>query len=149
MCFLLLNQQKVNMLPPRNIYINIHYRSPPETSGLGHLEDWHDNFYAQGKNHMTDEYNLNSKINSNLKMPEADWIQILRSLKRDIEEFEHESLCKETVEQFNSLLQKAKKDLGRKLKHLEESIQNPNEPEKAQLIRKISELLEYLDKMEM
>lgn len=98
---------------------------------------------------MTDKYNLNSKISGSLKMPETDWIQILRSLKRDIEEYEHESLCKETVEQFNSLLQKAKKDLGRKLKHLEESMQNPNEPEKAQLIRKISELLDYLDKSEM
>ena len=106
-------------------------------------------FMHRIKIRMTDGYTLNLNTNGNLKMSEADWIQILRSLKRDIEEFEHESLCKETVEQFNSLLQKAKKDLGRKLKHLEESMKNPNEPEKAQLIRKISELLEYLDKSEM
>lgn len=82
-------------------------------------------------------------------MSDSNWIQILRSLKRDIEELEHESLCKETVEQFNSLLKKAKKDLGLKFQHLEASMQNPNEPRKAQLIRKISELLDYLDQSEM
>ena len=82
-------------------------------------------------------------------MPETDWIQILRSLKKDIEEFEHESLCKETVEQFHSLLKRARKDLKLKLRQLEDSMRNANEPEKAQLIRKISELLDYLEELEI
>lgn len=50
------------MLLPGSIYINLHYRLLPERVGPGHPEDWHDNFYAQGKNRMTDGYNLTQRL---------------------------------------------------------------------------------------